>query len=178
MKYATILPWIRLFTVSILLTGCAVKYQNPNVPFIHFMPYVPEEFDVEAKRFQAEEGRSNIYVARKNTLLGAAQIYDILLDGDRRRVIGAGTYILYGVSPGSHIVEALAQRNKVSVTIDTYAGENYFVEIKPAELGRAECGMVGSCVSAQQIGEERGRKLVLGGKRVGLVFKKLQKENE
>jgi len=153
MKKVNLLRWVLLIIIGVLLSGCSAT-----------VPVMKHKFDADAKRFQPQQRKANIYVARENAFAGSAILFQVLLDGKVHGAIAPGTYLLFKVTPGSHTVAVITQENADSAKIAVRPGKNYFIEIKP------EMGWVAARVSVKQIGKERGRQLVIDGKRAELLI--------
>jgi hypothetical protein len=153
MSRAVHIRLVMLFSVVFVLSGCAAT-----------VPVMPDQFDVEAEKFSPKSGKANIYVVRENVFEGSAIVFQVLLNGKVQGAIAPGTYFLFEVSPGSHAVAVITQESADSEKFEAVAGKNYFIEIKP------KVGWVAARASVDKIDDDRGRKLVIDGKRAELVI--------
>jgi len=134
--------------IGLLLSSCAAT-----------VPLMPRELDLKAETFRPQPGKTNIYVVRENQFKGSAIAFQVLLDGKVSGAIAPGTYFLFELPRGPHSVAVVSNENSSSVKINAAEGKNYFVEVTP------RFGMMSARVSAEQIDEGRGRKLVIDGNR-------------
>jgi hypothetical protein len=148
MKELDVLRRMILVTITILLSGCAAT-----------VPVMSDNFDAQAERFSPGQGKANIYVVRDSGFAGSAVLFQVLLNGRVEGAIAPGTYFLFEVPPGSHSIAVITQENADSEKIQAREGKNYFIEIKPV------VGLTAARVSLESIGEERGRQVVIDGKR-------------
>lgn len=123
------------------------------------VPVMPEQYDQVAEQFQPAPGMGNIYVVRDDGFAGSAIAFRIELDGRSIGSIAPGTYHLFELEPGDHIVAASTQENADHETVNVMEGENYFIEIEP------KWGMIAARVSLEMVEFERGQKLVIDGSR-------------
>ena len=130
------------------------------------VPMMSEQYDLEAEKFQPVPGMGNIYVVRDDGFAGSAIAFRIELDGRSIGSIAPGTYHLFELEPGDHVVAISTQENADYEKIDVIEGENYFIEVEP------KWGMIAARVSIELIDTERGQKLVIDGSRAeSLDFK-------
>ena len=102
------------FTCSIaLLSGCAS------------VPMASMDADKEAKKFETASNKSNIYLYR-NESMGGAIAMTVSLDGRMAGKTGSKTYFLWQVDPGTHEIASHTE-NTAKITLNTKAGENYYV---------------------------------------------------
>ena len=127
---------------------------------------MPETLDVEAKRFSPPPDKANIYVVRPSYVAGSAVLIQVYLDGKILGSVAEGTYLLFEVDPGANKIEVITKENQDAVTLNTEAGENYFVfAVSQWGWWTARAGLI-------ELDEEDGRKAVEESKRaqpLGLV---------
>ena len=104
-----------LLFVTAAVSGCAAT-----------VPTMSEEADTAAERFQPLPGKGNIYVVREGGAPGFGVLFQIDLDGKGRGSIASGTYHLFELQPGRHVVSVSTQENADHETVNVVAGENYF----------------------------------------------------
>jgi hypothetical protein len=147
---------ILLIVVYGLLTGCTVG----GVPFIIVpsiatvkVPLASPEHDVQAKSFDVEPNKSNIYVYR-NEVIGHAETMSIALDGRLSGKSASKTYFMWVVEPGEHEVTSLTE-NTYKISVNAKAGENHFIwqEVK--------FGIWEQRSKLHEVAEDVGRKGVL-----------------
>jgi len=130
-----------------LLSGCAV------------VPTTPETLDAEAKAFAVAPGKANIYVARTGSV-GSAVGMQTLLDGNLQGLLAFGTYQLLTVDPGDHtVICSFANQNPAELKLTVEAGRNYFLTIS------LKAGLFASSAKLVQLGETKGRAVILNLKR-------------
>jgi len=138
----------------LILLVCSVFF----VDCLHVQMTSPS-LDSDAKKFEPEPGKGNIYINRISQWYGYDFAFQTLLDG---RVVGAlapKTYLMLSVAPGKHIVAVSGADNVTQQTVNVESGKNYFFE--------ARCTLSGSNgqYSLRLISEEQGRKEVTDSKR-------------
>lgn len=143
--------WV--YAITILLTGLALGACTATVPVM------PEQYDISAEKFEPLPGKANIYVVREAGFGGSAVAFKIDLDGRSLGSVAPGTYLLFELSEGQHVVSVTTQENSDHEIIETIAGTNYFIEIKP------KMGFMAARVSVEKIDEARGKQLVIDGER-------------
>lgn len=156
------MPYLRILSniffvllIGAMLGGCTAT-----------VPVMPEQYDQIAEKFQPAPGMGNIYVVRDDGFAGSAIAFRIELDGRSIGSIAPGTYHLFELEPGDHVVAISTQENADYEKIDVIEGENYFIEVEP------KWGMIAARVSIELIDTERGQKLVIDGSRAeSLDFK-------
>ena len=146
-------PILSVFVVCVgLIAGCAS------------VPMTPSTLDVDAKKFQPEPDKANLYVNRKGGFAGGGVIIQIVLDG---RIVGSlapSTYQLLSVVPGEHVLTTSGQfENAVQVKVNAEQGKNYFFDVG------LSMGWTLPHVNLKQTGEEEGRKNVTASKRAEAV---------
>lgn len=90
------------------------------------VPMATETEDLEAKSFNADTGKSNIYVFR-DSIVGTAVTYEIILDGEIIGNLPIKTFHLLEVAPGKHIVAASFRDSSDLVELAIEPGQNYFI---------------------------------------------------
>jgi hypothetical protein len=146
------------------ISGCAdavlvAKLLNPpNVAL------ASEQDDAEAKRFQPRPGKASIYVIREDIFAGQNVLFQVSLDGKDQGKLSRGTYFLFTVPPGEHIVnfaQAAGEPDPGRGTEKIYAVEGgiYYLEIRPRS------SLTAPPTNIFRIYLERGRQMILGGKR-------------
>lgn len=150
--------------LCLVISGCvqAVLILTPPT-----MPLASEQADVEAKRFQPQQGKASIYVIRENIFAGQALVFQVNLDGQDQGKLSRGTYFLFTVPPGKHVVDFAVvggdafrgSEAKGTETINAVEGGIYYLEIRP------KSGMMAPPTNIFSIDLQRGRQLILGGKR-------------
>ena len=149
--------WSRCVCVAVILmiSGCAAT-----------VAMMPETLDVEAKRFSPPPDKANIYVVRPSYFAGSAVLIQVYLDGKILGSVAPGTYLLFEVDPGANKIEVITKENQDAVTLNTEAGENYFV------FAVSQWGWWTARARLIELDEEDGRKAVEESKRaqpLGLV---------
>ena len=139
---------ISVLFIGVMLGGCAAT-----------VPVMPEQYDVEAEKFLPPQGKGNIYVVREDVFKGSGVVFKIDLDGKSCGSVAPGTYHLFELQPGQHVVSVSTQENADHKIVMVAEGMNYFVEILP------KMGWMAARVSVERIDEKRGRQLVIDGKR-------------
>jgi hypothetical protein len=132
------------------------------------VPLASEQADVEAKRFFPQPGKASIYVIREDVFAGQAVLFPVSLDGKDQGKLSRGTYFLFTVPPGKHVVtftvnedrdSFTADKGRGAETIDAVEGGMYYLEIRP------KSGIMAPATNIFSIDLQRGRQLILGGKR-------------
>ncbi len=141
-------PVVFILFLGAILGGCAAS-----------VPIMSKEHDIAAEKFQPLSGKGNIYVVREDAFTGSAIAFEIDLDGKGRGSVAPGTYLLFALAPGRHVVSSSTQESADHVAIDVVEGQNFFVEIKPT------WGIISARVSVERIDAGRGRQLVVVGER-------------
>jgi hypothetical protein len=88
------------------------------------------ESDASAKQFQPNDGYSNIYVFRNETVFGSGTAVHVSLDGKIMGKIGAQNYVMWEVAPGDYIVGAHSPFDSAYVRIDAKARQNHFARLE------------------------------------------------
>jgi hypothetical protein len=156
MMYANRLRRLMLLSLCLMISGCvsaAMILTPPNVPL------APQQTDVEAKRFQPQLGKASIYVIREDIFAEQAVLFQVNLDGKDQGKLSRGTYFLFTVPPGKHDVVFTGNENKGTETIYAVEGGIYYLEIRP------KSGMRAPSTHIFRIDQQRGRELVLKGRR-------------
>ncbi len=149
-----------------LWSGCIYVAVILMVSGCQKVPLMPETLDVEAKRFSPPPDKANIYVVRTSSDVGAAVLIQVYLDGKIRGSVASGTYLLFEVDPGANQIAVITKENQDAVTLNTEAGENYFV------FAVSQWGWWTARARLIELDEEDGRKAVEESKRaqpLGLV---------
>jgi hypothetical protein len=133
-----------------------VMLTPPNVPL------ASQQADAEAKRFQSQPGKASIYVIREDLFAGQAVLFEVSLDGKDQGKLSRGTYFLFMVPPGKHVIAFTQDENKGTETIYAVEGGIYYLEIRP------KSGMMAPPTHILRIDQQRGRPLILGGRRAAI----------
>ena len=114
------------------------------------VPMASLEADTNAKQFNVEPNKSNIYLYR-NESMGGAIAMPVALDGQVAGKSGPQTFFLWSVEPGEHEVTSLTE-NTAKIKINTKAGKNHFIwqEVK--------MGMWTARSKLNEVDEEEGKK--------------------
>ena len=149
-----------LLGVCIVISGCVQKAMILTPPIV---PLASEQADVEAKRFHPQPGKASIYVIREDIFAGQNVLFQVSLDGRDQGKLSRGTYFLFTVPPGEHIIN-ITQAGRPTPgrgTEKIYAVEGgiYYLEIRPRS------GLLATPANIFRIGLQRGRKTILEGKR-------------
>lgn len=151
-----------LMGLCLVISGCvsaAMMLTPPTVPF------ASEQSDAEAKRFQSQSGKACIYVIRADIFAGQATLFQVILDGKDQGKLSRGTYFLFTVPPGKHVVDFAGgdafrgSEARGTETIYAVEGGIYYLEIRP------KSGMMAPPTNIFRIDQQRSRQLILGGKR-------------
>ena len=149
--------------LCLVISGCV---QVATIGMMLTPPTVPlasEQADVEAKRFQPEPGKASIYVIREDTFYGQNVLFQVSLDGKDQGKLSRGTYFLFTVPPGKHLVD-FAQAGgpdpgRGTERIYAVEGGIYYLEIRPRS------GLMEPPTNIFRIDLQRGKQLILGGRR-------------
>jgi hypothetical protein len=147
---------LMLMGLCLIISGCVsavMMLTPPNVPL------APEQADAEAKRFQSQPGKASIYVIREDIFTGQAALFQVNLDGKDQGTLSRGTYFLFMVPPGKHVVDFTGDVGRGTETIYAVEGGIYYLEIRPRS------GLMAPPTNIFRIDLQRGRQLILGGKR-------------
>jgi hypothetical protein len=149
-----------LLGLCLVISGCvqAAMILTPSI-----VPLASEQADVEAKRFLPQPGKASIYVIREDIFAGQAVLFQVSLDGKDQGKLSRGTYFLFTVPPGEHVVD-FAQAggpDPARGTEKIYAVEGgiYYLEIRPRS------GLMAPPTNIFRVDLQRGRQMILGGKR-------------
>jgi hypothetical protein len=145
-----------LLILCFVISGCvsaAMMLTPPSVPI------AAGREDAEAKRFQSQPGKASIYVIREDTFTGQAVLFQVSLDGKDQGKLSRGTYFLLMVPPGKHVVAFAGDADRGAETIYATEGGIYYLEIRP------KSSMTAPPTHIFRIDQQRGRNLVLGGRR-------------
>jgi hypothetical protein len=153
-----------LMGLCLVISGCVQATTMPPQAVIMLtpppVPLASEQADVEAKRFQPQQGKASIYVIREDIFTGQAVLFQVNLDGKDQGKLSRGTYFLFTVPPGKHIVDfAGGDAGRGTETISALEGGIYYLEIRP------KSSMMAPPTNIFSIDLHRGRQLILGGKR-------------
>lgn len=123
-----------VFAVA-LLSGCAS------------VPMASQSADADAKSFNVDAAKANIYVYRNETF-GAALKMPVTIDNAAAGETASKSYIFRQVSPGSHTITS---QGKSTLSVDAKAGQNYFVwqEVK--------MGLISGGSQLQLVDEAKGK---------------------
>jgi hypothetical protein len=148
---------LMLLGLCIVISGCvqAVKMLTPAV-----VPLASERADKEAKRFLPQRGKASIYVIREDVFAGQDLLFQVSLDGKEQGKLSRGTFFLFTVPPGEHIINAGGtEPGRDTEKIYAVEGGIYYLEIRP------KSGLMGSPAKIFRIDLKRGRQMILEGKR-------------
>jgi len=126
-----------------LLLGCAAT-----------VPLASRHLDNEAKGFRPPESKASVYVIRGNGIGASGLLFQVFSDG---KIVGAtapGTYLLFDLEPGEHLLSVITKENQSSLTLHATAGQNYFFEIK------AKWGLTEARAKMVALKEVQGKRLV------------------
>ncbi|MCE5265353.1 MAG: DUF2846 domain-containing protein [Deltaproteobacteria bacterium] len=151
--------WL-LLILCLVLSGCVSAAKMISPPTV---PVAPERADVEAKRFQPPPGMASVYVIREDKFAGQALLFQVSLDGQDQGKLARGTYFLLTVPPGKHAVAFTAGADKGTETVYAVEGGIYYLEIRP------KSGMTAPPTNIFRIDQQRGRSLILAGKRAEIT---------
>jgi hypothetical protein len=152
-----------LMGLCLVISGCV---QVATIGMILTPPTVPlasEQAAGEAKRFQPEPGNASIYVIREDTFYGQNVLFQVSLDGKDQGMLSRGTYFLFTVPPGKHVVD-FAQAGgpdpgRGTEKIYAVEGGVYYLEIRPRS------GLMALPTNIFRIDLQRGKQMILEGKR-------------
>lgn len=147
---------LMLMGLCLVISGCvsaAMMLTPPNVPL------APEHTDAAAKRFQSQPGKASIYVMREDIFTGQAELFQVSLDGGDQGKLSRGTYFLFMVPPGKHVVDFTGDVDRGTETIYAVEGGIYYLEIRP------KSGIMAPSTKIFRIDQQKGRHLILGGRR-------------
>jgi|WetSurMetagenome_2_1015567.scaffolds.fasta_scaffold399388_2 hypothetical protein len=127
------------------------------------IPLASEKADAEAKRFLPLQGKASLYVIREDIFAGQAVLFQVSLDGKDQGKLSRGTYFLFTVPPGEHVVD-FAQAGgpdpaRGMEKIYAVEGGIYYLEIRPRS------GLMAPPTNIFRVDLQRGRQMILGGKR-------------
>jgi hypothetical protein len=135
-RRGTRIGWLAAIAGALLLAACAST------------PQASHEADRQAKAFQTHPNASTIYVYRSE--FDSLDEHSVLyMDG---RLIGAtvpGTFFRIDAVPGRHVLHGTGVDNG-EMTVDTMAGELYFVSLK----------VIGSHSNFEAVPDSAGKKHV------------------
>jgi len=147
---------LMLAGLCLIISGCVsavLLLTPPNVPL------ASEKADTAAKRFQSQPGKASIYVMQEYTFTGQVKLFQVSLDGKDQGKLTPGTYFLFMVPPGKHEVSSKEEESRGTETIYAVEGGIYYLEIRP------KSGMKATSTNLFRIDQQRGRHLVLEGRR-------------
>jgi len=107
-----------------------------------------------AKSFTPSPGRARIYVIRTKSMIGAALVQSVIVDGRIIGTTGPGTFLMTEVDAGPHVVSAAAQGNAQAQQIEAEAGHCYFIKMWLHTISLTVS------VKMQRVTETEGRDLV------------------
>jgi hypothetical protein len=148
--------------LCLVISGCTSAAMILTPPKV---PLAAEQTDAEAKRFRPRPGMSSIYVIREDIFAGQDTIFHVNLDGKDQGILSRGTYFLFTVPPGKYIVSCAGgdafrgSEESGKETIYAVTGGIYYLEVQ------VKSGMMAPPTKIFRIDLQRGRQLVLGGKR-------------
>ena len=154
--------WI-LVGLCLVISGCV---QAATIGMMLTPPTVPlasQHADEEAKRFQPQPGKASIYVIREDTFAGQNVLFQVSLDGKDQGKLSRGTYFLFTVPPGKHVVD-FAQAGgpdpgRGTESISAEEGGVYYLEIRPRS------GLMAPPTNIFRVDLQKGKQMILGGKR-------------
>jgi len=127
------------------------------------IPLASEQADVEAKRFLPQPGKASIYVIREDIFAGQAVLFQVSLDGKDQGKLSRGTYFLFAVPPGEHVVDFAQaggpEPGRGTEKIYAVEGGIYYLEIRPRS------GLMAPPTNIFRVDLQRGSQMILGGKR-------------
>lgn len=88
---------------------------------------------------------------RRNAMLGAALLFDIGLDGQRKGSVAPGSYRVFTVPAGEHRVSVISQENEDVEKFTAKAGGIYFFDVK------SQIGWFVSRASVEQVSDSTGK---------------------
>lgn len=143
-----------------VITGCV---QAAMIITPATIPLASEKADAEAKRFLPLQGKASIYVIREDIFAGQAVLFQVSLDGKDQGKLSRGTYFLFIVPPGEHVVD-FAQAGgpdpaRGTEKISAIEGGIYYLEIRPRS------GLMAPPTNIFRVDLQRGRQMIMGGKR-------------
>lgn len=122
------------------------------------VPMTSSTLDSEAKNFNPEQGKVNIYIQRGGGM-GLILVFQTVLDGRIAGSLAPDTFQLLSVSPGEHTVAVSGMENTQEQKLTAEAGKDYFYRVTVHmgwETGRAHI---------DPMSEDEGRKAVMSSKR-------------
>jgi hypothetical protein len=152
-----------LLGLCLLISGCV---QAAMIITPATVPLASEPADVEAKRFQPQPGKASIYVIRGDIFAGQAVLFQVSLDGKDQGKLSRGTYFLFTVPPGEHVVDFVQaggpDPGRGTEKIYAVEGGIYYLEIRPRS------GLMAPPTNIFRVDLKRGRQMILGSKRAGI----------
>ncbi len=113
--------------------------------------------DTEAKEFAPPPGKASVYVTR-TSLLGAAVVFQVVLDGKVMGGLAQNTYHRFVVEPGSHSVAIFTNESQDAANFTAEEGKNYFFSAEP------QMGWGSARAKVKVLDEDKGKENVLGSK--------------
>jgi hypothetical protein len=150
---------LMLVGFCLVISGCVSTAMMITPPTV---PLAPKQADAEAKRFNSQPGRASIYVMREDMFTGQAALFQVSLDGKDQGKLSRGTYFLFTVPPGKHVVAFTGEVGRGTETIYAVEGGMYYLEIRP------KSGIMAPPTNIFRIDVQRARQLVLGGRRADI----------
>lgn len=136
--HTTMKPILPLLAL-ILLTGCAS------------VPMADTSLDYEAKKFNPESGKANIYINRGGGV-GTALTLQTIFDGRITGTLAPHTYQLLSVPAGDHVVSIGGEnQNAAQSKFKAELGKNYFFDVG------FSMGWVSPRVHLEMVDEQTGR---------------------
>jgi len=120
-------------------------------------PFASPDMEKEAKTFMAPDKQANVYIVRDAAWPGYQ--CQVSIDGRAAGWIGANSFQLIPVSPGTHIAGCEIFDHTAQTRFLAEAGSNYFFEVV------ASPGWNTPTVALRESAEESGRALVSKGRR-------------
>ncbi|MFZ4856937.1 MAG: hypothetical protein ACOYL3_11120 [Desulfuromonadaceae bacterium] len=152
-----------LIGLCLVISGCVQAATTVMMLTPPTVPLASEQADAEAKRFQPQPGKASIYVIREDRFAGQNVLFQVSLDGKDNGKLSRGTYFLFTVPPGKHVVD-FAQAGgpdpgRGTQTIYAVEDEIYYLEIRPRS------GLMEPPTNIFSIDLQQGKQMIMGGKR-------------
>jgi len=87
--------------------------------------FAKKELDLEAKQFNINQDKSNVYIYRPKVLNFNTEMA-VEIDGKHAANTEDATFIFQSLEPGKHIITAHGEGTN-EIVITTKAGENYYI---------------------------------------------------
>jgi len=133
----------KILVLFCLLAGCSAT-----------VPLASTTQDMAAKAVNVAADKSAIYVIQSTGYTGELNFANV--DKEERVALAAETYTVFTVNPGKHTVTLDGPVNRERLSLNTEAGNTYFVE-----MGYGWAGGFGHLkVTASVLNESEGRELL------------------